>query len=216
MQFHILVLLLALGLASKALLASSQTSQDFRSKLALAGFNRTQHQVTYDPSYVSIPYPYGDVSAGTGVCSDVVIRAYRALGVDLQKLVHEDMQANFSKYPNRWGLRRTDSSIDHRRVPNLQTFFKRNGASLPIARDLDDYQPGDLIIWDLHFAGGPVLPHIGMVVNQRSADGKRYMVVHNIGRGPEVEDIVLDLPIGGGSAKKTGHYFYRTEKQRPS
>ncbi|MEN8236631.1 MAG: DUF1287 domain-containing protein [Pseudomonadota bacterium] len=206
MLLRVLFLLLALGVTLEATLAASQTHQEFRSKLAAAGFKRTQHRVVYDPAYVSIAYPNGDVPEGTGVCTDVIIRAYRALGIDLQKLVHEDMKRNFSKYPKIWGLSRPDTNIDHRRVPNLQTFFKRQGASLPVTQNPKDYQPGDLITWNLHFASGSVLPHIGMVTDQRSADGKRYLVVHNIGRGPELEDILLDLPMGGGRAKKTGHY----------
>ncbi len=209
-MLRILFLLLSLGVAFAAPLAASQSTQTFRTKLAEAGFQRTLDHVVYQPDYVSIKYPGGDVPKGTGVCTDVVIRAYRTLGIDLQQLVHEDMKANFAKYPKRWGLKHTDTNIDHRRVPNLQTFFKRLGASLPVSANPDDYKPGDLVTWDLHFASGPVLPHIGMVVDRRSANGKRYMIVHNIGRGPEVEDILLNLPIGGGSAKKTGHYFYQS------
>lgn len=159
---------------------------------------RTQHAVRYEPAYVRIPYPNGDVPASTGVCTDEVIRSYRALGIDLQKLVHEDMQANFSSYPNqrRWGLAHTDTNIDHRRVPNLAVFFRRKGESLATSQNANDYLPGDLVTWDL---GGGV-PHIGIVVDRKAPEG-RYMIVHNIGAGPKLEDVLF-------SWKITGHFRY--------
>ena len=141
-------------------------------------------------------YPGGDVPANVGVCTDVLIRSYRMLGIDLQKEVHEDMRAAFSAYPQRWGLTAPDSNIDHRRVPNLEVFFARAGEELPITDDAGDYQPGDVVSWMV----GP-LPHIGIVVPLRSNDGERFQVVHNIGRGPEVEDILFDYPI-------VGHFRY--------
>jgi uncharacterized protein YijF (DUF1287 family) len=164
-----------------------------------AAIERTQHVVRYDPAYVRIPYPGGDVPADTGVCTDEVIRAYRALGVDLQKEVHEDMVQNFSAYPRswKWGLSRPDSNIDHRRVPNLMVFFGRKGESLLVSSRMDDYAPGDLVTWDL---GGNV-PHIGIVVDQRSPHTRRYMLVHNIGQGPKMEDDLFNWKI-------TGHYRY--------
>lgn len=168
-----------------------------RQALVNAAIERTESHVRYNPAYVSIDYPMGDVPADQGVCTDVVIRAYRAIGVDLQQLVHEDMAADFSAYPNNWGLSRPDSNIDHRRVPNLQTFFVRAGAALEATSAAEDYLPGDLVTWVVP----PHLPHIGIVVDARSDDGQRPLIVHNIGRGPEMEDMLFRFPI-------TGHYRY--------
>lgn len=172
--------------------------QSFLHKLSDAAIERTTHTVRYVSAYVAIPYPGGDVPADTGVCTDEVIRSYRALGVDLQKEVHEDMKANFWDYPNhlRWMQLRTDTNIDHRRVPNLMVFFTRKGEQLPITDKGEDYTPGDLVTWDL---GGNV-PHIGIVVDKKSSSG-RYLVVHNIGQGPKAEDVLFLWKI-------TGHYRY--------
>jgi hypothetical protein len=164
--------------------------------LTVAALERTLHDVRYDPTYRRIGYPGGDVPAHFGVCTDVVIRAYRALGVDLQQLVHEDMQAHFDSYPTRWGLSAPDANIDHRRVPNLEVFFARHGEKLAVTDDPEDYLPGDLVTWDV--AGRP---HIGIMVDRRSADSGRHLVVHNIGAGPRLEDMLFDWPI-------TGHYRY--------
>lgn len=163
-----------------------------------AAKERTNHTVRYEPAYIRIPYPGGDVPADTGVCTDEIIRIYRAVGIDLQKEVHEDMAAHFSSYPRkwRWGMGRPDSNIDHRRVPNLMVFFQRKGESLPITRQAGDYRPGDLVTYDL---GGNV-PHIAIVVDQKGSGG-RYMIVHNIGRGPQMEDVLFNWKI-------TGHYRY--------
>jgi hypothetical protein len=173
--------------------------QEFLKRLVAAAIERTNHVVRYDPAYVKIPYPGGDVPADTGVCADEVIRPYRAVGVDLQKEVHEDMKRNFSAYPNRWKWLswRTDTNIDHRRVPNLMVFFSRKGETLAIAKRAEDYAPGDLVTWDL---GGNV-PHIGIVVDQKSAASGRYMLVHNVGQGPRMEDVLFNWKI-------TGHYRY--------
>jgi uncharacterized protein YijF (DUF1287 family) len=160
----------------------------------------TKQNVTYDPSYFSIAYPNGDVPSDKGVCTDVIIRAYRKIGIDLQKEVHEDMKANFSAYPNRWGLKTTDKNIDHRRVPNLMTFFKRKGATKPISNKAKDYLPGDIVCWDL---GGGIL-HIGIVVDKKSADGKRNLIVHNIGNGQVLADCLFDYKI-------IGHYRYKSK-----
>lgn len=179
----------------------SQAS-DFYSKLSDAAFSLTKQRVIYDPTYRKIPYPNGDVAADKGVCTDVIIRAYRKLDIDLQKEVHEDMKANFSKYPNKklWGLNTTDTNIDHRRVPNLEVFFTRKGKSLPITRDGADYQPGDIVSWRLDNG----LAHIGTVVNKKSKDQKRYLIVHNIGRGQVLEDCLF-------SWKIVGHYRYKKD-----
>ncbi|MBD1557965.1 DUF1287 domain-containing protein [Vibrio sp. S9_S30] len=167
--------------------------------LVEAAMERTEHFVMYDGSYVSIPYPNGDVAANKGVCTDVIIRSYRTLGVDLQKQVHEDMKVHFDEYPSKriWGLSRPDKNIDHRRVPNLQVFFKRHGKSLTVSTDGDNYLPGDMVTWML--PGN--LPHIGIVVEQKSDDGKRPLIVHNIGWGPKMDDMLFDYKI-------TGHYRY--------
>lgn len=197
------LLVLALLFLPNTFLPGQTTSvtsqQQFLTKLVAAAIERTHHSVRYDPAYVRIPYPNGDVPADTGVCTDEIIRAYRAVGVDLQKEVHEDMLHNFSAYPNqrRWLLGHTDTNIDHRRVPNLMTFFSRKGERLSLSTKAKDYSPGDLVTWDL---GGNV-PHIGIVVNRRSPQSGRYMIVHNIGRGPQMEDVLFSWRI-------TGHYRY--------
>ncbi|MEM9647715.1 MAG: DUF1287 domain-containing protein [Bacteroidota bacterium] len=169
--------------------------------LVEATMELTQDRVTYDPSYFSIPYPNGDVPANKGVCTDVVIRAYRKVGLDLQKEVHEDMKANFGAYPKIWGLTRTDTNIDHRRVPNLMTFFKRQGAEKPISQNGKDYLPGDVVCWNLR--GG--ITHIGIVVDQMSRDGKRPLIVHNIGSGQVMEDLLFEYKI-------IGHYAYKLNR----
>ena len=169
--------------------------QDFTRKLVAAAIERTHHTVRYVSAYVSIPYPGGDVPDGTGVCTDEVIRSYRAVGVDLQKEVHEDMVRNFDLYPHKW-QRHPDTNIDHRRVPNLMVFFSRKGEKLPMTHRAEDYSPGDIVAWDL---GGGVT-HIGIVVDQRGPSG-RYMVIHNIGRGPQMEDVLFDWRV-------IGHYRY--------
>ncbi|MCX7545789.1 DUF1287 domain-containing protein [Marinicella gelatinilytica] len=181
------------------LLSSAVYGQVFQQNLAEAAIDRTNHSVRYDGAYRSIDYPGGDVPADIGVCTDVVIRSYRALGVDLQVLVHEDMKAHFSAYPSKriWGLTGTDRNIDHRRVPNLQTFLTRHGESLPISQTADDYLPGDLVTWML--PGN--LPHIGIVTGQRSSSSGRPLIVHNIGAGPQLEDILFSYSI-------TGHYRF--------
>jgi uncharacterized protein YijF (DUF1287 family) len=160
--------------------------------------NLTNQKVTYDPSYFSIGYPNGDVPSHLGVCTDVVIRAYRKVGVDLQKEVHEDMVKNFSAYPQIWGLTSTDRNIDHRRVPNLMTFFQRKGAEKIRSNKAKDYLSGDVVCWSL--GGG--LTHIGIVVDEKSKDGKRNLVVHNIGQGQVLADCLFQYKI-------IGHYRYQ-------
>lgn len=169
----------------------------FFTQLSDAGIELTQQNITYDPSYFSIDYPNGDVPEGKGVCTDVIIRAYRKLNIDLQKEVHEDMIANFNKYPKNWGLSKTDKNIDHRRVPNLMVFFSKFGKVKSTSRNAEDYLPGDIVCWNL--GGGTI--HIGLVVNKKSDDGKRYLIVHNIGNGQELSDCLFDYKI-------IGHYSY--------
>lgn len=165
--------------------------------LVAAAMERTRHAVRYDGAYRAIAYPNGDVPDNVGVCTDVLIRSYRAIDIDLQRLVHEDMRAAFDEYPDQWGLSAPDTNIDHRRVPNLRRFFERHGASLAVSNDPAAYQPGDLVTWML--PGN--LPHIGIVSGQVSEDGKRPLIVHNIGSGPELEDILFAFEV-------TGHYRY--------
>ena len=152
----------------------------------------------YTQNYYVIAYPMGDVPAETGACSDVVVRAFRRAGVDLQKEVHEDMSANFAVYPKKWSLPKPDPNIDHRRVPNLQTFFARKGKSLPVSAQAAAYQPGDVVTWDLNGKG---MTHIGLVSNLWNEAARRYLIIHNIGGGTRAEDVLFDW-------KVTGHFRY--------
>ncbi len=172
----------------------------FAMKLVEAALERLRHKVTYDGSYRKIAYPWGDVPDDIGVCTDVVVRAYRRLGIDLQQRVHKDMWKNFQQYPNlaKWERNAPDPNIDHRRVLNLRVFFARNGLELPISRHASDYLPGDMVTWDIQ----PGVPHIGIIVNKLSEDHKRPLIVHNIGKGPKLEDILFKMKI-------TGHYRYQ-------
>ena len=185
---------LFIGLLVMSQLASAQ---DFYNGLADSALTLTKQNVQYDPSYFSITYPGGDVPEGKGVCTDVVIRAYRKMGIDLQKEVHEDMAAHFDVYPKIWALSGTDKNIDHRRVPNLMTFFERHGKTLTITSNAPDYHPGDIVCWDL----GRGITHIGIVSDHFSTDGKTYLVIHNIGGGQVLEDMLFSYRI-------IGHYRY--------
>jgi len=169
----------------------------FHEKLADSAYLLTFQKVIYDPSYFSIPYPNGDVPADKGVCTDVVIRAYRKMGIDLQKEVHEDMKANFGIYPKIWGLKKPDKNIDHRRVPNLMKYFSRKGTELKITDKADDYVPGHIVCWNLRGA----ITHIGIVSNIKNKDNTRYQIVHNIGSGQVLEDCLF-------SHKIIGHYKF--------
>ncbi len=184
----IIILLHCLGLFSQP---------TFHEILADSAIDLTHQAVVYDPAYFSIDYPGGDVPEDKGVCTDVVIRAYRMLGIDLQVEVHEDMEQNFQFYPDRWGLSGPDHNIDHRRVPNLMTFFSRHGKELEITHYPRDYQAGDIVCWDL--GGG--ITHIGIVVHRTSGDGRRNLIVHNIGGGQVLADCLFDFEI-------IGHYRY--------
>ncbi|KPJ92172.1 MAG: hypothetical protein AMJ53_09920 [Gammaproteobacteria bacterium SG8_11] len=189
---------LSLYVGQTQALPTNNEDMAFFQSLAQAAEIRTHHQVTYDGSYRKIAYPMGDVPGDIGVCTDVVIRSYRTLGIDLQRLVHEDMQRNFSAYPKNWGLSKPDSNIDHRRVPNLQVFFTRFGRKLAVSHDESAYQPGDLVTWML--PGN--LPHIGIVSEHKSPDSQRPLIAHNIGQGPELEDMLFKYQI-------TGHYRFK-------
>ena len=164
----------------------------------VAARKRLDSIVVYDGRYVSLAYPGGDVPEGMGVCTDVIIRSLRrAYNVDLQKTVHEDMKANFSAYPTNWGHTRTDKNIDHRRVPNLETYFTRAGYDLPITRQPSDYKPGDIVSWRLDSnSGSGGLPHIG-IVSERLSRAGTPLIIHNIGGGPEESDMLFDHRITG-------------------
>jgi uncharacterized protein YijF (DUF1287 family) len=171
----------------------------FENKLANAAIAIIDSDVIYTPNYVAIKYPNGDVPAKTGVCTDVIIRAYRKLGIDLQKEVHEDLKANFSKYPNlkKWGLKKPDTNIDHRRVPNLEVFFTRKGQKLAVTQNPSDYKTGEIVTWMINGK----LPHIGIITHKKSSDG-HPMIVHNVGNGQVLEDCLFRYEI-------VGHYKYR-------
>jgi len=171
----------------------------FAEKLSQAAISIIDPSIDYDPAYFKIEYPNGDVPKNKGVCTDVIIRSYRILNIDLQKEVHEDMIENFSLYPNlkKWGTKKTDTNIDHRRVPNLEVFFERKGTKLPVTQDAKDYKTGELVTWMIN----DKLPHIGIVTNKKSKDGKRNLIVHNVGRGQVLEDCLFEYKI-------VGHFKY--------
>lgn len=175
-----------------------EINNDSIKKMLESAVEQTTLTKIYDPAYVVLPYPNGDVPMEKGVCTDVVIRSFRKAGVDLQKEVHEDMKTNFAVYPKKWGLKAADSNIDHRRVPNLQTYFTRNGKSLQITDKAENYKPGDVVAWDLDGKG---MTHIGVVSNIWNESTKRYTIIHNIGSGTKAEDCLFDW-------KVIGHYRY--------
>lgn len=188
----------ALGFALFAAIAAAPVcaeTGDFGGRLSAAAIERTGARVVHDPSYQRIAYPMGDVAADRGVCADEVVRALRALGVDLQVLVHEDMNSAFAAYPQFWGLRAPDPNIDHRRVPNLEIFMTRRGWRLSPSLDPNSYRPGDIVAWNLRGDAG-FLPHIGIVTDRVGASGWP-MVVHNIGAGPKLEDVLFSWPMTG-------------------
>lgn len=193
-----LLLLLAMPAAATEP-AAAQPAASAPQRLVAAAYAQVGVTLLYDPSYRRIAFPGGDVPLVRGVCSDVVVRAYRAIGVDLQRLVNEDMRRNFAAYPHLWGLAHADANIDHRRVPNLAVFFARHGGKLPVSGAAHDYRAGDIVTWRL--PGG--LAHIGLVAD-RSVDG-RPLVVHNIGAGAQLEDVLFAFEI-------TGHYRYFPEE----
>ena len=176
---------------------SIENPKSFAEKLSNAALSIIDPDVIYTPAYVGIKYPNGDVPAKTGVCTDVIIRAYRKLGIDLQKEVHEDMKANFVLDPKTWGLKSTDKNIDHRRVPNLEVFFGRKGEKLKVTQNASEYETGDLVTWMINGK----MPHIGIVTHKKSADGKRNLIVHNVGGGQVLEDCLFSWEI-------VGHFRY--------
>lgn len=196
---------LALGLVWAALAfatpppasRSARTVDQERAALVAAARSQIGKTLRYDPAYVRLAYPNGDVPLDRGVCSDVVIRALRHMKVDLQVKVHEDMRDHFDAYPTRWKLKTPDPNIDHRRVPNLETYFRRQGLELPASEDPADYLPGDFVTWRLPGE----LPHIGVVSDRRTADGARPLILHNIGEGTREEDVLF-------AWKPTGHFRY--------
>ena len=179
------------------LVSETKSQSEFKIQLSDSTLTLTKQKVTYDPSYFSLDYPNGDVPSGRGVCTDVIIRAYRKVGIDLQQLVHEDMKEHFEKYPKNWGLTKPDKNIDHRRVPNLMVYFSRFGKILSTSQNENDYKPGEIICWNL--GGG--ITHIGIIVNRKSIDNKHYLVVHNIGGGQVLDDCLFDFKI-------IGHYEF--------
>ncbi len=184
----------------KSVVVKKKPTNSFGYRLSAAAKERTKHHVVYDGRYIRIGYPWGDVPQNIGVCTDVVIRSYRRLGIDLQQQVHKDMVNNFNAYPNlsKWQLNGPDTNIDHRRVYNLRAFLNRHAVRLPVSHNPQHYKPGDLVTWEL----APGQGHIGIVINERSKqDPRRYLVVHNIGEGPKKEDVLFRFPING-------HYRY--------
>ncbi len=168
-------------------------------KLIAAAIEQVGVTTTYDPAYTKLMYPNGDVPPQTGVCADVIVRSFRKVELDLQKALHEDMKANFAKYPKKWGLKAPDRNIDHRRVPNLMTWFERQNKTIPLSKKAEDYLPGDVVAWDL--GGG--LTHIGIVSDIKQ--DKNYSIVHNIGAGTQIEDRLFDWKI-------IGHYRFFTSQ----
>jgi uncharacterized protein YijF (DUF1287 family) len=186
-------------ISEKQEISSIENPNSFAEKLSNAAIQIIDKDVVYTPDYVKLKYPNGDVPAKTGVCTDVIIRAYRELNIDLQKEVHEDMVANFTKYPNlkKWGLKTTDKNIDHRRVPNLEVFFGRKGKTLSITQNANDYKTGEIVTWMIN----DKLPHIGIITHLKSKDGKRNLIVHNLGGGQVLEDCLFSYTI-------VGHFKY--------
>lgn len=186
-------------ISEKQEISSIENPNSFAEKLSNAAISIIDKEVIYTPNYVKLKYPNGDVPAKTGVCTDVIIRAYRKLNIDLQKEVHEDMVANFTKYPNlkKWGLKTTDKNIDHRRVPNLEVFFDRKGKTLSITQNANDYKTGEMVTWMINNK----LPHIGIITHLKSKDGKRNLIVHNVGGGQVLEDCLFSYTI-------VGHFSY--------
>lgn len=190
-QVLLIVLTCALSLSTiqHAIAASSTSSGD---KLALDAKKQIGVTTGYDSSYRQLEFPRGDVAQDTGISADVIVRAYRLQNIDLQQLLNHDMESNFSAYPKTWGRKSTDKNIDHRRVPNLEVYFERNGKTLS-KTDKDSFQAGDIVSWRLPESN---LPHIGIVSDDTAADGTP-LIIHNIGHGTQEENILFAYPIKG-------------------
>lgn len=187
---------------SSILFLSFRQETDLTTKLIKHAIEQTKTKVVYDPAYVKLKYPGGDVPAGTGVCTDLVIRAYRGINIDLQKVVHEDMKLHFNEYPKLWKLKSPDPNIDHRRVPNLMVYFERKKAKLKISEKWEDYKPGDLVTWNLQNKNSMSgITHIGIITNMKNTEGNGFLIAHNIGGGNVLEDMLFDYTI-------IGHYRY--------
>ncbi len=167
-------------------------SEDIHIKIAQAALDQVGVTTVYAPGYVRLHYPGGDILRDHGVCSDIVIRALRHIGIDLQKEVHEDMAKHFKEYPKFWNMKVPDSNIDHRRVPNLMKYFQRCGKALRLS---SEYRPGDIVAWQLEYG----LFHIGIVSTEIVPQMQRYFMVHNIGAGAQKEDVLYKF-------KVIGHY----------
>jgi uncharacterized protein YijF (DUF1287 family) len=192
------VLIAGISVIPLQTLAAPSPDGPWSEKLVRAAESQIGVTTLYDAAYSKLDYPGGDVPRERGVCTDVIVRAYRdGLDIDLQTLVHEDMKRAFSAYPKLWGLKSTDRNIDHRRVPNLRTFFQRRGAALPVTAKAADYKPGDIVSQVLPNG----LPHIGIVSDQMNSAGDTPLIIHNIGRGTLAEDIMFGLDV-------TGHYRF--------
>lgn len=175
----------------------SRQETDFYKKLVNKAIEQTKQKVKYEPAYVRIKYPNGDVPAETGVCTDLVIRAYRGVGIDLQKEVHEDMVKRFKDYPKLWSLKKPDSNIDHRRVPNLMAYFNHTGSKLKITQNAEDYKPGDIVTWNLQNKNSTSgITHIGIVTDIMS-ENKTPLIAHNIGGGNVLENMLFSYTIIG-------------------
>lgn len=173
-----------------------ENTKSFEYKLSEAAISIIDPSIAYDPTYYKLTYPNGDIPSNKGVCTDVIIRSYRKLGIDLQKKVHEDMVKNFSIYPKKWGLKKPDTNIDHRRVPNLEVFFTRSGKKLKISQNKNDYKTGEIITWMINNK----LPHIGIITHKKSRNGNP-LIVHNVGGGQVLEDCLFNYAI-------VGHFKY--------
>lgn len=195
-KYATFTLILSITLSGYAQDSKQASERKFLDSLSDAAIGLTKTKVSYDPSYFVIDYPNGDIPAHLGVNADVVIRAFRKVNVDLQKEVHEDMVANFDKYPKDWGLTEPDTNIDHRRVPNLQTFFARKGLELAIDQNNESYEGGDIVTWKLPDG----VNHIGIVTNTKSRYGTP-LVVHNSASGQKLQNILFHFAI-------TGYYRY--------
>tara|TARA_Y100001970_G_scaffold289610_1_gene420560 strand:+ start:1021 stop:1635 length:615 start_codon:yes stop_codon:yes gene_type:complete len=201
-QYYIILLILSFACSDneKIIELKNGIEKDF----LIAALERTKYNIQYNGDYFNIEYPNGDIPKKYGVCTDVIIRSYRKINIDLQQLIHEDITKKYNDYPLQriWNQNNADSNIDHRRVPNLEVFFSKYGKSIPVSNNPNDYKPGDIVTWDLP---GSSPWHIGIVSDKISLISNNPLIIHNIGRGPEESDMIFDFPI-------RGHYRYFVEK----